>query len=77
MFRPERWDGLDPDDQPGYLPFGHVSERCWGRHMVMPLAEMLLDMVRGGGLTVDPAQASSGVPLAGLMGVTGVRIVRR
>ncbi|MCX4768998.1 cytochrome P450 [Streptomyces sp. NBC_01260] len=77
VFRPERWDGLDPDDQPGYLPFGHVSERCWGRHMVMPLAEMLLDMVRGGGLTVDPAQASSGVPLAGLMGVTGVRIVRR
>ncbi|MBZ4324343.1 cytochrome P450, partial [Streptomyces huiliensis] len=30
-FRPERWDGLDPDDHPGYLPFGHASERCWGR----------------------------------------------
>ncbi|TWG06525.1 hypothetical protein FHX80_115020 [Streptomyces brevispora] len=45
--------------------------------MVMPLAEMLLDMVRGGGLTVDSAQAASDVPLAGLMGVTGVRVVRR
>ncbi|MDP5317222.1 cytochrome P450 [Streptomyces poriferorum] len=77
VFRPERWDGLDPDDLPGYLPFGHVSERCWGRHMVMPLAETLLDLVRGGGLTVDPAQTASDVPLAGLMGVTGVRIVRR
>lgn len=76
VFRPGRWDSLDPDDQPGYLPFGHVSERCWGRHMVMPLAEMLLDMVRGGGLTVNPAQVSRDVPLAGLMGVAGVRIVR-
>ncbi|GAA3056467.1 hypothetical protein GCM10020000_43670 [Streptomyces olivoverticillatus] len=29
-FRPERWDTLDPDDTPGYMPFGHASERCWG-----------------------------------------------
>ncbi|MFF9347682.1 cytochrome P450 [Streptomyces sp. NPDC014734] len=76
-FRPERWDGLDPEDHPGYLPFGHVSERCWGRHMVMPLAEMLLDMLRGGGLTVSPEQTSARVPLAGLMGVCEVRVVRR
>lgn len=75
-FRPERWDGLDPDDQPGYLPFGHASERCWGRHMVMPLAEMLLDMLRGDGLTVSPEQSAAKVPLAGLMGVADVRIVR-
>jgi cytochrome P450 len=27
-FRPERWDDLDPDDTPGYLPFGHALERC-------------------------------------------------
>ena len=40
-FRPARWDRLDPDEQPGYLPFGHSSERCRGRHMVMPLAGLL------------------------------------
>ncbi|WP_037862837.1 cytochrome P450 [Streptomyces sp. NRRL S-340] len=76
-FRPERWDTLDPDDTPGYLPFGHSSERCWGRHMVMPLAELLLDLVRGAGLVVDPGQRTGNVPLLGLLGVQDVRLVRR
>jgi hypothetical protein len=75
-FRPERWDRLDPDDQAGYLPFGHVSERCWGRHLVMPLAELLLDLLRGNDLTVDPSQRTAEVPLAGLLGVARVRVVR-
>ncbi|MFH8349928.1 cytochrome P450 [Streptomyces sp. NPDC018045] len=76
-FRPERWAALDPDDQPGYLPFGHANERCWGRHMVMPLAERLLDLVREQGLAVSPEQTSAEVPLAGLLGVSRVRVVRR
>ncbi|MFI0186781.1 cytochrome P450 [Streptomyces sp. NPDC017082] len=76
-FRPERWDTLDPDATPGYLPFGHASERCWGRHMVMPLAELLLDLIRGSGLTVDPGQRAGRVPLLGLLGVEEVRLVRR
>lgn len=75
-FRPERRGSLDPDDKPGYLPFGHASERCWGRHMVMPLAEVLLDIVRGDGLTVSPDQTAAQVPLAGLTGVSEVRVVR-
>jgi cytochrome P450 len=75
-FRPERWDALDPDTTPGYLPFGHSSERCWGRHMVMPLAELLLDLIRGAGLVVDPAQRVGKVPLLGLLGVEDVRLVR-
>ncbi|MFJ2893488.1 cytochrome P450 [Streptomyces sp. NPDC087218] len=75
-FRPERWDELDPEGHPGYLPFGHASERCWGRHMVMPLAEMLLDRLRADGLTVSPEQTTAKVPLAGLMGVCDVRVVR-
>lgn len=75
-FRPERWDGLDPDTAPGYLPFGHSSERCWGRHMVMPLAELLLDLVRGSGLVVDPGQGTGRVPLLGLLGVEDVRLVK-
>ncbi|WP_372372423.1 cytochrome P450 [Xanthomonas sp. NCPPB 1638] len=75
-FRPERWDQLDPDDLPGYLPFGHASERCWGRHMVMPLAEQLLDRLRAQGLAVSPRQRRAQVPLAGLLGVSEVDVVR-
>lgn len=73
-FRPERWNDLDPDDHPGYLPFGHSDERCWGRHMVMPLARRLLGMLRTRGLVVSPAQREARVPLAGLLGVQRIRI---
>ncbi|MEU3371169.1 cytochrome P450 [Streptomyces sp. NPDC006711] len=76
-FRPERWDGLDPDDTPGYLPFGHMSERCWGRHMVMPLAELLLDHIRRTGLVVAPGQRTADVPLVGLLGVKTVHVGHR
>ncbi|MFJ6698190.1 cytochrome P450 [Streptomyces sp. NPDC091272] len=75
-FRPERWDSLDPDTAPGYLAFGHGSERCWGRHAVMPLAELLLGLLRRDNLTVDPRQTSAKVPLAGLLGVDEVRLTR-
>ena len=74
-FLPERWNHLNPDSQPGYLPFGHKSERCWGQHMVLPLAEMFLDMLRNDGLTVSPEQTSAEVPLAGLLGVAEVKVV--
>ncbi|NDZ82993.1 cytochrome P450 [Streptomyces sp. SID10853] len=76
-FRPERWAGADPDNHPGYLPFGHANERCWGRHMVMPLAERLLDLLRADQLAVAPEQTTARVPLAGLLGVTGVRVTRQ
>jgi cytochrome P450 len=74
-FRPGRWDGLDPETHPGYLPFGHVSERCWGRHMVLPLAERVLDIVRRDGYTVDPAQRVGRVELDGLLEVASVRVL--
>lgn len=75
-FRPSRWDSLDPETHPGYLPFGHASERCWGRHMVMPLAERLLDIARATGLRVSPAQRVGRVELDGLLEVAEVRVVR-
>ncbi len=73
-FRPGRWDTLDPDNTPGYMPFGHVSERCWGRHMVMPLAELLLEHVRRTGLVVAPGQRTAEVPLLGLLGVKRIHV---
>ncbi|GAA1376918.1 cytochrome P450 [Streptomyces beijiangensis] len=76
-FRPERWEGLDPDNTPGYMPFGHISERCWGRHMVLPLAELLLDRIRQDGLVVAPGQRTAEVPLVGLLGVRTVHVGRR
>ncbi|MFJ1766957.1 cytochrome P450 [Amycolatopsis sp. NPDC088138] len=76
-FRPERWADLDADTQPGYLPFGHVSERCWGRHMVLPLASRLLDVVRAQGLAPDPRQRKARVELDGLLEVADLRVVRR
>jgi hypothetical protein len=74
-YQPQRWTGVDPDTLPAYLPFGHASERCWGRHLVLPLAERLLDLVRAGGFGVDPKQAVARVPLDGLLGVK-VRVAR-
>ncbi|GAB6901743.1 cytochrome P450 [Kineosporia succinea] len=76
-FRPDRWQELDPDTHPGYLPFGHVQERCWGRHLAMPLASMLLRQLRESGYTVDPGQRRARVPLDGLLGVSAVSVVRR
>jgi hypothetical protein len=75
-FRPSRWDDLDPETQPGYLPFGHVSERCWGRHLVMPLAERLLGVAARTGLRVSPAQAAGKVELDGLLEVAPVHVTR-
>ncbi|MFE0021317.1 cytochrome P450 [Amycolatopsis sp. NPDC059021] len=75
-YRPSRWRTLDPDSHPGYLPFGHVSERCWGRHLVLPLAARLLDLARRDNLTVDPRQTRGRVHLDGLLEVSDVRVVR-
>jgi len=74
-FRPQRWATLDPEEHPGYVPFGHRNERCWGRHMVLPLAERLLRIVRATGLAVHPRQRTAHVPLAGLLGVDDLRVV--
>ncbi|RJQ71969.1 cytochrome P450 [Pseudonocardiaceae bacterium YIM PH 21723] len=75
-FQPDRWHDLDPDTHPGYLPFGHANERCWGRHMVMPLAERLLDLLRRDGYAVSSEQTRATVPLAGLLEVVDVRVGR-
>lgn len=76
-FRPERWNDLDPDNHPGYLPFGHVNERCWGRHMVLPLAERLLDIARRDHLVVRSDQTVGRVELDGLLEVSDVRVARQ
>ncbi|MBT0566485.1 cytochrome P450 [Williamsia sp. CHRR-6] len=76
QWQPQRWNDLDVDTHPGYLPFGHLSERCWGRHMVLPLASRILDVVREQGLRIAEEQHSASVPLAGMLGVTRVEVTR-
>ncbi|WP_331767562.1 cytochrome P450 [Embleya sp. NBC_00896] len=75
-FRPERWNDLDADNHSAYFPFGHANERCRGRHMIVPLAEHLLDRIRSEHLAVSPHQTIAKVPLAGLLGVSRVRVSR-
>jgi hypothetical protein len=75
-FRPERWHDLDADDHPGYFPFGHANERCWGRHLVVPLAEHLLARIRAQRLAVSPRQTVAEVPQTGLLGVKRIRVAR-
>lgn len=45
--------------------------------MVMPMAGLLLDLLRAEGLAVDPGQSIAEVPPAGLLGVSRVRVTRR
>lgn len=40
--------------------------------MVMPLAGLLLDLIRASGLLVDPRQSVGRVPLFGLFGLFGL-----
>ncbi|MFF0145849.1 cytochrome P450 [Amycolatopsis sulphurea] len=76
-YRPARWRHLDPDDHPGYLPFGHAGERCWGRHLVLPLATRLLHLARRDRLTIDPRQTRARVHLHGLLEVSDVHVIRQ
>ncbi|MCC8630100.1 cytochrome P450, partial [Xanthomonas vesicatoria] len=76
-FRPARWDRLNPDNHPGYFPFGGLSERCWGIHLVMPLAERLLDLFRQQGPGVSSTQLYADVPQHGLLGILHVDVVCR
>ncbi|MEU7044668.1 cytochrome P450 [Streptomyces varsoviensis] len=75
-FLPERWDELDSENHPGYLPFGPAGERCWARHLVLPLAERLLDLVRRDGLVISPDQTKAKAELGGLLKLSEVRMVR-
>ncbi|MGC0418051.1 cytochrome P450 [Embleya sp. AB8] len=75
-FHPERWHDLDPDNHPGYFPFGHATERCRGRHLILPLAEHLLDRIRADSLAVSPHQTTTTIPLGPLLTVTRIHITR-
>ena len=69
-FRPERWTGVeDPENAPGFMPFGLDGARCWAKHLVLPLAERLLGIALENQLTIRGTQRETRVPLRPLLSV--------
>lgn len=69
-FRPQRWFGVDePEKTPGFMPFGFDGARCWARHMVVPLAERLLNVALENRLTIHGPRQETHVPLRSLLSV--------
>jgi hypothetical protein len=69
-FRPERWIGVaDPEKAPAFMPFGFEGARCWAKHLVVPLAESLLTVALGNGLTIRSPLQDAHVPLRSLLSV--------
>ncbi|MFF3563629.1 cytochrome P450 [Streptomyces sp. NPDC002574] len=70
VFRAERWSGVsDPERTPGFMPFGFDGARCWARHLVVPLAERLLEVCLENGVTIGDAQRETHIPLRSLLSV--------
>lgn len=65
-----------PTTTPATSPSAMSPCGAGGRHMVMPPAGMLLDILRAERVTVDARQTTAKVPLAGPLGVDKVRLVR-
>jgi hypothetical protein len=69
-FRPERWTGVeDPENAPGFMPFGLDGARCWAKHLVLPLAERLLGIALENQLTIRSTQQQTHIPLRPLLSV--------
>lgn len=76
MFRPSRWEGIgNPEALDHYLPFGHASDRCFARHMVLMLTEHLLQETVRQQLQVDPALQSVRVPMQSLLSIKRLNLV--
>ncbi|MFF4895991.1 cytochrome P450 [Streptomyces sp. NPDC001068] len=69
-FRPERWAGVaDPEKTPAFMPFGFDGARCWAKHLVVPLAERLLDVALDHRLALRGTPRETHVPLRSLLSV--------
>ncbi|MBB4927830.1 cytochrome P450 [Kitasatospora kifunensis] len=69
-FRPERWAGVaDPESTPGFMPFGFDGARCWAKHLVVPLAERLLEVAFENRLVIRSPRQEAHVPLRSLLSV--------
>ncbi|WP_377273783.1 cytochrome P450 [Peterkaempfera sp. SMS 1(5)a] len=69
-FRPERWAGVaDPEKTPAFMPFGFDGARCWAKHLVVPLAESLLDVAFDNRLAIRGSRQETHIPLRSLLSV--------
>lgn len=69
-FRPERWAGVaDPEKTPAFMPYGFEGARCWAKHLIVPLAERLLDVALDNRLVIREPEQEKQVPLRSLLSV--------
>ncbi|MFD0357375.1 cytochrome P450 [Streptomyces sp. NPDC127110] len=69
-FQPERWAGVaDPEKTPAFMPFGFDGARCWAKHLVVPLAERLLEVAFENRITLHTPDGETHVPLRSLLSV--------
>ncbi|WP_431951422.1 cytochrome P450 [Actinacidiphila sp. bgisy167] len=69
-FRPERWHGVgDPEKTSAFMPFGFEGARCWAKHLVVPLAERLLNVALDNRITLHSPEQQTHIPLRSLLSV--------
>ncbi|MBB5122262.1 hypothetical protein AF335_14670 [Streptomyces eurocidicus] len=69
-FRPERWAGVaDPEKTPAFMPYGFEGARCWAKHLIVPLAERLLNVALDNRLVIRDPDQEKHVPLRSLLSV--------
>lgn len=75
LFAPERWSGIEnPYDHASYLPFGHGSERCSARSLIIALTEHVLHGLSAAGYAPAPRQRTAYAPMAPLLTLSSVKI---
>jgi Cytochrome P450 len=76
LYRPARWESIDdPEAHDHYLPFGHGTDRCWARELVLMLTEHIVREVTRQRLRVDPAMHSVTMPMRTLLTIARLDLV--
>ncbi|WP_370948792.1 cytochrome P450 [Amycolatopsis sp. cg5] len=68
-FIPERWEDGDGYRTPGFAPFGLLGARCWARHLIIPLAQRLIEELTAQRLRPRVRGDAAPVPLRSLLSV--------
>lgn len=78
MFHPSRWAGVsNPEALDHYFPFGHGTDRCWAREVVLMLTEYTLREIIRQALRVDPDRETVTMPMKTLLTISRLELVSR
>ena len=77
-FDPSRWEGVgNPEANDHYFPFGHGTDRCWAREVVLMLTEYTLREIGRKRLRVDPERDTVTMPMKTLLTISRMELVAR